>query len=177
MSHDEFMKQQYLTLRDEIRCGKARNFWLVIFGTLLVPAAGLLTTMYGGFFATATLPFVVLVIMLAFVAEQNDILRAGRYLREHVEPTIEGVTGWEKWLESHARLRGADRVFFGSFVIIFTLLYALSTRTALQALADQTPGELREQFFTYGVIGYIVGGVWFFIVLIRHWQSCTTTRG
>ena len=35
MTNDDFTKQQYLTLRDEIRDSKTRIFWLTIIGIAL----------------------------------------------------------------------------------------------------------------------------------------------
>ena len=46
MSNDEFMKQQFLTLRDEIRDSKARIFWLLIIGIVLVMMAGYLAAWF-----------------------------------------------------------------------------------------------------------------------------------
>ncbi|MFQ5412289.1 MAG: hypothetical protein ACE5EC_08315, partial [Phycisphaerae bacterium] len=83
MSVDEFMKQQYLTLRGEIRASKARVFTLLILATLFIPIAGVVAKEYGATFAAASFPLVTLVIMLAFVMEQNSVIRAGRYLKEH----------------------------------------------------------------------------------------------
>src|SRR5262245_10815007 len=97
MTTDEFMKQQFLTLRDEIRESKARIFWLLIIGILLVMVAGYLAAEHPNAFANAAIPFLLLALMLAFVAEQNNIARAGRYLREMVEPRITDLPCWEKW--------------------------------------------------------------------------------
>src|SRR5688572_4303004 len=108
MATDDFMKQQFLTLRDEIRESKARIFWLLIIGMFLVLVAGYLAAEHPSAFANAAIPFLLLGLMLAFVSEQNNIARAGRYLRETVEPRIENMVGWEHWLESKPRLREVD---------------------------------------------------------------------
>ena len=171
MSADEFLKAEYMTLRDEISACKARLFRIVVLGSVLIPLAGYLANRYDSYFTNASAPFLVLVLMMAFIAEQNAIIRAGRYLREHVEPRIEGVVGWEKWLESGKRFREADRVFFASFVVIFFVFYVISTLTALEGMQRLVPEHYRA-----ALVGYGVGGVWFLAVLLRHWHSCTTTR-
>ena len=104
MASDEFMKQQFLTLREEIRDSKARIFWLLIIGMFLVMAAGYLAAEHPSAFANAAIPFLLLGLMLSFVSEQNNIARAGRYLREVVETRMENVVGWEHWLETKPRL-------------------------------------------------------------------------
>lgn len=170
MSMEEFMKQQYITLRDEIRASKARIFLIMILGTLFVPAAGYAAIATSAAFAAASMPFVVLVLMLAFVMEQNSIIRAGTYLKNHVEPHIEGVTTWEHWLESNRALRDTDRYFFGSFLLVFFLFYAVGAGSAVEAMIKEWPQHV------YYVAGtYVIGGIWFVIVLMRHWHACTAT--
>ena len=171
MSSDQYMKQQYLTLRDEIRASKARIFILLVLGTLLVPLVGFLAKEYSATYASASLPFVILILMICFLMEQNCIIRAGKYLKDHVEPHIEGVTTWETWLESNHRLRDTDRYFFGSFILVFLIFYAIGAGTAVEALAAQWP-----EYYKYSGFAYGMGALWFLAVLLRHWHSCTTTK-
>ena len=117
MPTDEFMKQQFLTLRDEIRESKARIFWLLIIGIVLVMVAGYLAAEHPNAFANAAIPFLLLALMLSFISEQNNIARAGRYLRESVEPQIENMMGWEHWLETKPRLREVDHAFVLGFSV------------------------------------------------------------
>jgi hypothetical protein len=171
MSAEDFMRQQYITLRQEISEGKARIFRLLVLGTLLVPLAGFAASEFHSVYASSSMPFVVLVLMFAFVLEQNTIVRCGRYLKEHVEPHIQGVVTWEKWLESNNRIREVDRFFVGSFIFIFFIFYAIAVATALKGISDQW-----YDHYIYAGIGYLVGGIWFIIVLFRHWHYCTTTK-
>jgi len=172
MSEEEFLKQQYLTLREEIRAGKARTFIILVLATLLVPVAGFAASQFKGEFATASMPFIILVLMLAFITEQNGVIRAGRYLKEHVEPKIDGLVTWEKWLESSHKLRTVDRSFFLSFLLVFLLFYAIGAGEAVTAIAAVWP---KDQFW-YAAAGYGIGGLWLVVVLLRHWHSCTTTE-
>lgn len=111
MNTDDFLKSQYLTLRDEIRESKAHIFWLLIVGMILVMASGYLAAEHPSAFANAAIPVLLLALMLTFISEQNNIARAGRYLREVVEPRIQGLTCWEHWLESKHQLREVDHAF------------------------------------------------------------------
>ena len=57
MNTDEFLKSQYVSLRDEIRESKAHIFWLLIVGMILVMAAGYLAAEHPSAFANAAIPF------------------------------------------------------------------------------------------------------------------------
>ncbi len=173
MPVEEFMKQQYLTLRGEIRSCKARIFVLLVLGAVLIPAAAVAAQAFGATYATASMPFVTLVLMIAFVTEQNSIIRAGRYISEHVEPHMENVVTWECWLKSNHKLRDTDRYFFASFLLVFMLFYAVGAGLAIESLASMWGGE---DYYLYAGAGYVVGGLWFVLVIIKHWHSCTTTE-
>jgi len=171
MPPEEFMKQQYITLRDEIRSCKIRMFWILVLGTLLIPAVGFAASEFRSVFASASIPFIILVLMLAFIMEQNNIIRAGRYLKEHVEPHLDDVTTWEQWLSSNSKLRDIDRYFFISLLLVFLLFYTVGAGAAIEGLATTWP-----EHYWYAAIGYGIGWVWFAIVLLLHWHSCTTTE-
>lgn len=173
MNDSDFLKQQFITLREEIRESKARIFKLVLLGSLFIPLAGYAADRMELFFASASLPFVIVLIMLTFISEQNAIIRAGRYLKEHVEPKIAGVTGWEKWLESNHQLRTLDRFFFGSFMLMFFIFYAIGCAAAIQTLSVKFFDDQTQ--FTLSAVAYALGGLWVLFVWLRHWHSCTTT--
>ena len=170
MSLEEFMKQQYITLRDEIRASKARIFLIMILGTLFIPAVGYAARASSAAYAAASMPFIILVLMLAFLMEQNAIIRAGTYLKNHVEPHIEGITTWETWLQGNRALRDTDRYFFGSFLFVFFLFYAIGAGSAMEAMMEPWP-----EHAMYVAAAYGIGGIWFVIVLLRHWHACTAT--
>lgn len=174
MSAEEFMKQQYLTLRDEIRASKSRVFFILVIGTLFVPFVAFAAKEYGSTFASASLPFIMLVLMLAFVMEQNSIVRAGKYLKDHVEPNLSGHPTWEAWLEANSKLREVDKYFFASFLIVFLVFYAAAAGLAYESLLAVQGGIDNQHWFALG--GYAVGGFWFVVVWLSHWRMCTTTK-
>ena len=175
MTEQDFLHHQFLTLREEIRESKARIFKLLVLGALFVPAAGYAADAFPGAFASASLPLILLVFMLDVIAEQNAIIRAGRFLREHVEPRVTEATGWERWLESNHRLRDADRYFFGSFMLLFFVFYGVASAAALGSLSKMWP-DPNGRNFTLSALAYGLGGLWVLFVLLRHWHACTTTK-
>lgn len=169
MTNDQFMLQQFLTLRDEIRDSKARIFWLMIIGIGLVIAAGFMAAEFPAAFANAAIPFLLLGLMLSFVSEQNNIARAGRYLRETVEPSFENLKGWEHWLESKPKLREVDHYFVLGFSALFLVFFAITTSLTLVQLDKRTS----EVYVAAAAIAYTLGALCTAVVLWRHWRSST----
>ena len=119
MNNDEFHKQMYLSLREEIRESRTRAFWVLIVGTLIVVSAGYLGALLPTALASAAIPIVLLVLVLAYAVEQNSIIRTGRFMREEIEAKMQDSSGWEHWLESNRRYREVDRFFFARFIATF----------------------------------------------------------
>jgi uncharacterized membrane protein YfcA len=171
MPTEEFMKQQYLTLRDEIRESKARIFWLLIMGILLVLTAGYLAAEHPNAFANAAIPFLLIALMLSFVSEQNNIARAGRYLRETVEPTIQDVVGWEHWLESKPKLREVDHQYVIGFTVLFFIFFAITTSLTLTQLDKRA-----HEFYVWAAaVAYSLSALCIAYVFWRHYTSSTAT--
>jgi uncharacterized membrane protein YfcA len=171
MNTDEFVKSQYHSLRDEIRESKAHIFWLLIAGMILVLASGYLAAEHPSAFANAAIPILLLALMLAFISEQNNIARAGRYLREIVEPRIQDLTCWEHWLESKHQLREVDHAFVIGFNAIFMIFFVITTSLTLWQLI------LRGQEWYVWSVGaaYGLGGLCVLYVFIRHYRASTAT--
>lgn len=170
MSTDEYMRQQYLSLRDEIRDSKSRIFWLMIMAMFLVSAASYLAAEHPSAFANAAIPFVLLGLMLSFISEQNNIARAGRYVRETIEPQIENLLGWEHWLESKPALREVDHSFVIGFSVLFLIFFAITTSLTLAQLDKHA----HEAYVWAAAIAYALGAFCIAVVLWRHWRSSTS---
>lgn len=169
MNTEEFLKSQYLTLRDEIRESKAHIFWLLITGMILVLAAGYLAAEHPSAFANAAIPVLLLALMLTFISEQNNIARAGRYLREVVEPRIQDLTCWEHWLESKHQLREVDHAFVIGFNVIFMVFFAISVSLTLWQLVVRG-----QEWYVWSVgAAYLLGGICVMYVFIRHYRAST----
>lgn len=171
MVPDEFSKQQYISLRAEISESKARVFWLLLVGMLLVLIAGYFAAAYPAAFANASIPFLLLALMLSFIAEESNISRAGRYLREVVEPKLREATGWEHWLESQGeRYRQVDRAFVVGFSMIFLTFFVI---TASMTIRQLDLAGYRQEFVWTAGIAYVLGAVCVVYVLMRHWTAST----
>ena len=169
MNTDEFLKCQYLTLREEIRDSKAHIFWLLIVGMFLVLLAGYLAAEHPSAFANAAIPFLLLALMLAFISEQNNIARAGHYLREIVEPRIQDLTCWEHWLESKQQFREVDHAFVVGFTAIFLIFFAISTSLTLWQLVLRS-----QEVYVWSVeSAYVAGALCIAYVFVRHWRAST----
>lgn len=169
MVTDDFVLQEYLSLREEIRDSKARIFWLLLLGMFFVMMSGFLAAEYPKAFANAAIPFLLLGLMLSFISEQNNIARAGRYLRETVEPRIENLEGWEHWLENKPRLREVDHAFVLGFSVLFLIFFLITASLTLVQFDESG----RELYVWAGGIAYVLGAFCIGVVLWRHWRSST----
>jgi uncharacterized membrane protein YfcA len=167
MSNEEFTKQQYLALKDEIRDSKTRIFWLMIIAITLVMISGYLAAEYPSAFANAATPFLLIALMLSFTAEQNNISRAGRYVREVIEPASQDHPGWEHWLEMRKEVREVDHSFVVGFTVLFVAFFAIATSLTLRQLDKQG----QQWLVACAMIAYVLGAVLMGYVMWRHWKS------
>lgn len=171
MSPDEFSKQQYVALRAEISESKSRVFWLLIAGMFLVLVSGYFAAEYPSAFANAAIPFLLLALMLSFIAEESNISRAGRYLREVVEPKIGALNGWEHWLESQGeRYREVDRAFVVGFSTIFLTFFVITATLTIRQL--DLAGRSQMLVWTLST-AYALSAICVVYVLVRHWTAST----
>ncbi|HPM23813.1 MAG TPA: hypothetical protein PLP66_07890 [Phycisphaerae bacterium] len=173
MTREDYLNHQFATLRREIEGQQTRIFWIIIIGLLGMPALGyflLSSTTY----MWLTLPFFVLVLVILYLAEQNHMIRAGRYIREYIEPEVGFSPTWEAWLAQHAELRLVDKHFSSCFVVLFFLYYFLAVVFALDRLVSEAllrpsdPGW----YWVAGAAGvYAITTVWGVVTLVHHWRS------
>jgi hypothetical protein len=175
MESDAFLLHQFNTIRDEIKAVKARSFWIVAIGLFGVP----IITFLAGFtekFVSLLVPYVVLVTIILFVAEQSALMRCGRYIRQVIEPNFKSIVGWEAWLESRKDLRLMDRHFFACFIIVFFVYYFMTIGVAMQTLWSEVDQSQSGQYWLYGaMVSYLIGAIWATITLLHHWRSATGT--
>ena len=188
MKKEKFLELQYLTLRKEIEETKGRIFKIIVGGASVVPAAQFLAQTYDVGVIMLLLPFLVIIIILLFLAENNALMRCGRYIRLHIEPYIrlpieptipEGIMGWETWEEETSEKkktsefdpRAADRYLIYSFYLLATLYYIVSVYLAASFTYTNT---------TYSLIGltvvlgtYIALGIWVAILVIPKVRATT----
>jgi len=173
MKREDYLLQQFLTLRREIEGQQTRVFWIIVIGLLGIPILGYLMLS-----ATAniwvTLPFFLLVLIILYLTEQNHMIRAGRYIREYIETQVEFSPAWEAWLAGHAELRLVDKHFSSFFVVLFFLYYFLAVGYALHRLmyAAMTDPSGQQWIYVYGAVAtYGIATVWGLSTLLHHWRS------
>jgi hypothetical protein len=177
MDQKGYLKEQLVSLRHEIEGHQVRLFWTVVMGLLGMPLLSYVT------WETDTLmwlvqPFFVLVIIVLFLAQQNYMMRAGRYIREKIEAEINPTVGWEAWLESRAELRLMDKHFFSCFTIVFFGYYFFSIFAAMHRLwleAAGDPSGLYRYWVYAAAVVYAIATIWVVATLIQHWKSSVST--
>ncbi|GJM24429.1 MAG: hypothetical protein DHS20C16_08440 [Phycisphaerae bacterium] len=177
MEANEFSKHQYLALRSEIEGRQSHLFWIVLVGAVGLPV---ITYFASGpqQFLWVIMPYFTLLLILAFIAEQHAMMRAGRFIREHIEKECCEGMAWEQWLESNGAFRRMEAHFFAGFIVVFFLFYFMSVGMAMQWLWTQAGSDPsgQGQYWLYGaVVTYIVGAVWGFSTLLHHWHAAVST--
>jgi hypothetical protein len=172
---DEFpyIKLQYDALREEIDASKDRSFKIILSGTVTVPAAEFLGTAYDIPIIVMITPFLVITLMLLFLAENNGMMRAGRFIRKELEPHFQNIAGWETWLETYELgkhdKRIHDKFMNYSFNVLWAFYYLISAYLAV-AHAYQYYGILA---MASALSVYIAIGLFLCFYLIRFTQKST----
>lgn len=168
-----FLELQYITLRKEIEDSKSNMFKLVVGGSAVIPTAQSLANTYSIGAITLALPLIVVVLVLLFLAENHAMMRAGTYILEEIEPNIEGVTGWETWLNSvkgSIGKRTVDKLLIFAFAVLaasyFMVSVVLAARHALQEFGQQGQYLIGGAYIGIGVV----------LVFILYSQAQTDTK-
>ncbi|MEM8782807.1 MAG: hypothetical protein AAGE65_08100 [Planctomycetota bacterium] len=171
----DLRRDYFLTLRDEIRATKARIFIILMLGVVGAPLLALCSLMTDAQLLVMMAPMAVLLLLVLYLAEQNVLMRAGRYIRDHVE----GLDAdWERWVGKQ-NFRSAERQLFAMFVIIGLAFYVILLVPAVQlVLAIDTQGvqDYETRFLKYGIsVLYVTSTVWALITIIRFWHGAVST--
>lgn len=175
MEKTEFLKQQYLTLREEIKETKARIFYIAAIGLFVLPGGQYLAKAMEADLVLLALPLLVVCVGLLYLAENRALMRCGRYIRQHIESAVQGVTAWEEWLESRdaSDPRTVDKLVAYALYLLMLVYYALSTAAAYRALAKMIANQNRLPEALLAVSSAI--GVAFLALLVWNVRSTTTT--
>jgi hypothetical protein len=184
MDSAEFLKQEYITLREEARETKERIFKTLGFALLVVPSSSALATKFDLDAITLFLPILVVAIALLYLSENNSMMRCGKFIKENIEARVivthvEGreshVKGWEHWLEERKNrdARNVDRHLSYAFYLLFFVYFAASVfmvgSYAVKKFAFDQAGEVNENGAIAAAIlvgAYIALGLWFVIYLV-----------
>ncbi len=173
MTRDEFLREQYLTLREEIRETKDRIFKIAAIGLFVAPGGHYLARTMDAGLLLLFLPILVISVAVLYLAENHALMRCGRYIRLHVETEIPDLCAWEEWLETPdaCRPRSVDQLSSYSMYIILGAYYLASILVAYRQSHD-TYGPA----VTHVLTGFYVGlGVIFLFFLLQNVRGSTTT--
>ena len=166
MEKQKYIELQYLALREEILQCRTRLFAIITGGSAIVPAIQMIADYYHAGVINLVLPIIVVVLIFLFISENNALMRAGLYIRKHIEPCVQEYIGWETWLETNKDIspRRVDRYLNYSFYLVSTLYYAGGVYLA----CNFAYSRLLPTFFVLLAVFYVlVGLVVLFIVIKR----------
>jgi len=168
------LREKYFdTLREEIKATKARIFVLMMTGIVGSPLLAYFSMQEGSFMQMLA-PFVLLLLLVLYLAEQTVLMRAGRYIRESIE---QDESDWEHWVAG-LKLRSAEKQLFALFVIVCLIFYIMLLTPALQNIMAI---EYRQPWFEYyfSKFGlpfmYAIGTLWALFTLGRFWRAAIST--
>jgi len=164
MKREKFLELEYMTLRKEIENSKDRLFKIMVGGATIIPTAQyvvqLLKTEIDNIWAIKSLlPFLVIIMILLFLSENNSLMRCGWYIREHIEPQITPkIHGWENWLEQEMEpsIRLVDRFVITGFYLLSACYYVGTAVIAAHALCAQWNINIALCLVPYLVIALLI---------------------
>jgi len=179
METNELIRDEFNTLRDEIKATRARAFILLIIGLFGIP---LLTYFAAGAEKPVMLlvPFSVLALIIAYLDELGNTMRAARYIREKIEPNADNALGWEAWLESRPGMRSLEKQFVACLIIILFVYYFLTVGVSMERLISEVRYDSSGlAIYWLGALAliYLVGVAWVVATLLRHWKFSLSTSG
>jgi len=178
MSAPDHVIEEYQALRREIDNRQARGFWTIVIGLIGGPLL-MYFGLGGGELLLTLLPFFVVIVMVTFLTEQNAMMRAGRYIREELEPKMNSQSGWENWLESKPEYRVVERYAFSCFLLTYLLFYFFSIAVATSKVLEYNEANPENIYLEYGQYGlmviYAITSIWMGYVIVHFWKSSVST--
>ena len=125
----EYMLQEYKTLRHEILKAKDRNANLFIGALTVIPSLVGIFKYLDQELLLVISPVIILSGCLIFLFEQNSIMRAARYIRKEIEPRLAGEKhlGWERFLEQNPETTRIAEKYLGYSGALFFVVYFLAS--------------------------------------------------
>lgn len=180
MDKFEFLMNEYQTLREEIKETKERIFKIAGLAVAILPASYYLANAYKIDILIYSLPALMIIIVLMYLAESRALMRCGRYIRTRIETEIKDesgciIGGWEHWLERRENnsigRRSVDKIVAIYFYLLFIFYYAASVYLAC-ATAKTNLGIIG---FTVILAFYIGVAVVFIAFLVKCFPGSTST--
>lgn len=182
---NNFVIEQYKSLREEVKETKTRIFQLAILGLTGVPSSYFLAENYEQLkVLRLSLPILICTFLFFFLSETRALMRCGQFIKENIEPAIKKSSGiednqqrkhWEEWLESGRKILGlretrlVDVFMAFSFDVLFLIYYWCSVKLAYEAHKNDQWGIVIA--VAYSIIGGIV-----IAFLVWNFKSSTSTN-
>jgi len=167
-SAGEFLIAEYQALREEILATQRRSFQTIGAGAFAVPAINYLAGFNADMQALRlALPCVAAVIVIFFIADDEAVLRCGKYIHDKIEPNFEPYVGWERWLERHRPWTRLVEVHVSVAVsLLFFVYYAVGVWLAQQFAFAHFP------LWLWGLVNvlYISGGARLAFLLAKRFR-------
>ncbi len=172
MQKDDFLRLQFTTLREEIKETQKRIYLILALSALGVPPIQTVALKFEIQALIFGIPIVVFAFMILFTEDNAAMMRCGQYIREHVEPAVDGVVGWEQWLEEGGTSRRSSNIYVA--VCAYFVLFA-HYLVAVSAAAQAAP-SFGEGWQASLVITYTLLAVWLVVFLWRNFRHAVSTR-
>lgn len=169
------------TLRQEIKATKNRAFIVILLGIVGSPLLAYLVGTSHSIAVIAIAPILPLLLLVLYVSEQTMLMRAAKYIRDHIE--TEGKQ-WEHWVVAN-RQRAAEGQLFAMFTVASFAFFVLLSVVAVNRFLGRQTVELAGadtisfgfKFWQLGMpILYSLTTVWVLVTLFRFWRAAVNTR-
>ena len=169
MHKNQFLPLQFNTLRDEIKQTQKRTYLLLALSALGVPPVQ--TIEFEIEALIFAIPIVIFAFIILFTEENAAMMRCGRYIRDYIETEVEGLVGWEQWLEQEGTQRRTSNVYFAicAYFVLF-VHYLVAVSAAAQAAPTYGEGWQASLVLTYSGLG-----LWSVVFLWRNFRHAVST--
>ncbi len=166
----QFLRIEYVSLREEIKETKARLFKLAALGIIGMPAAYSTAKINQIDVLVLSLPLLICAILLLYLSESRSLMRCGSYIKQITENNIEDNTepkvGWEHWLSENdsgiTDKRAVDKLIAIFFYFIFAFYYIAASYLSVVLANDK-----------FKIIGLSVSlGIYLAIGIVFIWFLC-----
>lgn len=173
----QFLRCEYLALRDEIKEAKSRIFKLAVLGIIGVPSAYAIATSRNFSILVVSLPPIVCAVMFLYLSESLTVMRAGAYIKEQIEADIkiekgDIFVGWEHWLENASGRRVVDQLVGCFFYALYGLYYVVTSYLGLRLAKPRWPAS----GYLLLIIVYVAGAMIFLVITLRSFQYMFSTK-
>lgn len=176
IKNQNFMTEEYKTLREEIKATKDRIFKIAGLSAVGMPSSYFLSHNNELEILRMFLPLLIFAVMMLYLSESISLMRCGRYIKECIEPVArQGENnenfnkwkGWECWLEEKDRKealfikntkRSAERTAAFFFYIFFITHYIASVILSVETFYN----KFQDAGWYCSITGWSIVGIAFF---------------